>query len=753
MHIRVPATANQPPVKPAGLAMQMRRRMRHAALRRWCSIMLAWSVVAAGLPVAHAGIGDLDPGYGVNGRFEARRYGEFFVYPPLSDGRVLYPTDGGYRRTDANGLPDASFGSGGVQLWPQRYESVGTGGWARAWDGRLFVVLRRPGPDGTEHALMRLGLDGEQDLTFGTNGLVAIDVPPDGTRSASLAVQPDGKPLLLLARHDPSDWYYLDRILLIRLLADGRPDTTFGTGGVVSVPTNRVETMDGVSLSLLADGRVVVYANPVAVVSEFGVPTIGSPSDTSARGIALLPGGEVIEWAATDTGCRLTKVLADGSVDASFGPNGDGTAELPPGTGGQIYLSGVSVSNDGHHIYLSWGRQTDGRWRVSRLFANGPGAGKFDTSFGDHGTVDLKSTGVIGAVYGLADGSAIVTTATYAYRLLGRAEPSPGFTGQLGVGPGIWPESDGAAELRFFRAAGSDGAIRLRYWTPPESELPQVSWSWATPGVDFDAQDGVLDWSDGDDSDKVIRIPLRRDQLVEGTEHISVRFEALSPGTWNAEGGANVGISGSASASNAPGGQTAGAARSAGGGGGFGWLTILGLVVAALPRAMRGRKVPVAVSLLLSVPVMAQAAPGDVDPGFVYPRPMALEPDSTLELSRIDEDGRLVVSFAVGGQITHTLPGRINVSTAATQVSDGSFLLAGFQREGEVDGSIAAIVRLDSAGQLDRGFGNQGVATFDVPGELDRVGPWTRCPTGASLRRSGRAWSRYHTNAQSTRSH
>ena len=530
--------------------------------RLWVWPVLVLLMVAVA-PLAEAGIGDVDPNYGVNGRFEARRYGEYFVYPSLADGRVLYPAAGGYRRTDVNGLPDGTFGTGGVQPWPDGYAAHGSGIWARTRDGRLLVALPRQDPNGTAHAVMRLGLDGEPDPSFGPNGLVTIDVPPDRTRSAqSLLVQPDGKLLLLLARHDADDWYYLEHVLLIRLMPDGRLDSTFGNSGSVAVwLSSHIETMDGVGMSLLTDGRIVVWTSPATYLTESGAPASAPPAGaTSWTVAALLPDGGAIAWADTGAGHRIAKVREDGSFDSSFGPNGDGTVGLSPDSGVRDYLTDASASSDGRYIYLSWGLDSSGALFVSRLFASGPMAGMLDASFGKQGVVAFKSNAVHGAVQGLADGSAIVTTVDYAYRLLGRADPSPGFTGPFRDGQ--WSEGRDV-ELRIFRAAGSNGAIRLRFWTLAQAELPDGVTSPATPGQDFDAVSGVLDWADGDDGDKLIRIPVRKDGDVESTEQIYVGFEALSAGTWNVAPLVAVAINDTTAASTSAGNPPAGSGSEA----------------------------------------------------------------------------------------------------------------------------------------------------------------------------------------------
>jgi uncharacterized delta-60 repeat protein len=185
---------------------------------------------------------------------------------------------------------------------------------------------------------------------------------------------------------------------------------------------------------------------------------------------------------------------------------------------------------------------------------------------------------------------------------------------------------------------------------------------------------------------------------------------------------------------------------------------------------MRPRILQMIAWLAFSPCSLALGAPGDVDPSFVYPRPPVLEPDSTnaiplgdgflviksrafespgsnsaLEITRIDEDGRVVTSFGSGGKVVITMPGAVNVATAATRLSNGSILLGGFRHEDRPDAalkqrdSVAAIARLDAQGRLDPAFGTGGVATFDVPGDLDRVGAVNVLPDGRVV---AAVWSR-----------
>jgi len=727
---------------------------------------VATAVLLAVASLAEAGIGDVDPTYGTNGR---GRF-EGWTYPPLADGRLLYPVEEGYRRTDADGRPDGSFGSSGVQPWPEGMlpkwsNYYGGSSWAQDWDGRLLVLLDQPGIRGTGFAVLRLGHDGEPDPAFGSNGVARIDDPSysAGNTVALLQVQPDGRLLLQLGRAHPTEDWCCQQLKLIRLLPDGRLDAGFGSGGSLSVDTRPFDPSDGWEVSFLIDGSMIVHSAPATCLTVTGAPADCPPAADATlwKIAAVLPDGSAI---ATSLDDRLAKVRADGSFDSTFGPNGDGTVALAAELDTPVYMYRLSASRDGRYLYVSWGSNGNDPWLLSRFFADGDRAGRLDVGFGRQGTVALKSNAAAGLVYGLADGRAIVKGWNgHAYRLLGRNEPSPGFT--AAYWPRTWLESEDAAELRVFRAAGSDGAVRLRFWTLTETELEGRT-SPATPGVDFDAVSGVLDWSDGDDGDKVIRIPLRTDRYEEGAEQIYVGFEALTPGSWNAQGLLAVTVQDAASLPTAPppaGGQDAGGGSN--GGGSFGWPALL-LMLAGLVgrRFLQHRSTPrVAVSLqapvllLLSWLAHAQLAPGDVDPTFVYARP-AVEPpdstnavpllngylvirsrmgvatagDSTLSVTLIDLDGRVVdYGYGTDGTYTNALPGRVDLALATSRQANGAVLLGGYKlKDGSTTDSTAAIARVDATGRLDPAFGQGGVATIDAPGERDRIAALDVLPDG-----------------------
>jgi len=151
--------------------------------------------------------------------------------------------------------------------------------------------------------------------------------------------------------------------------------------------------------------------------------------------------------------------------------------------------------------------------------------------------------------------------------------------------------------------------------------------------------------------------------------------------------------------------------------------------------------------LLLSLSGPGWAMPGDPDPTWAYPAPTVLEPDSTdvvpmsvgwmvvksnlpaapattssVQLTRIDADGRPVTSFGADGRVVTQLPGPFNVSLAAASTFDGGFVVAGYKRLNNTGDTVAAVVKLNAQGQVDTAFGDGGIIEFDSPFALDRVG-------------------------------
>jgi len=74
-------------------------------------------------------------------------------------------------------------------------------------------------------------------------------------------------------------------------------------------------------------------------------------------------------------------------------------------------------------------------------------------------------------------------------------------------------EEDGSVSISVTRISGSDGAASVEY---------TVSGGSASPGVDFSASNGSLNWADGESSTKYFHISINPDLIYEGDETIDL---------------------------------------------------------------------------------------------------------------------------------------------------------------------------------------------------------------------------------------
>lgn len=177
-------------------------------------------------------------------------------------GYVFGRSMGLIRRYLANGQPDPSFGTGGTLILT---ESV-AGGVRRGmtsvadavWldDGKLLVV----GSGGDRgFVFQRFHADGSLDTSFGNNGrtLVKFSSSVEYDQPAALAVQPDGR---ILASGYASMQYASapsKDFAVVRLTANGLPDTRFGDGQGRSTFPLSMHTDEALAIAQTSDGDFI----------------------------------------------------------------------------------------------------------------------------------------------------------------------------------------------------------------------------------------------------------------------------------------------------------------------------------------------------------------------------------------------------------------------------------------------------------------------------------------------------------------
>jgi uncharacterized delta-60 repeat protein len=210
-----------------------------------------------------------------------------------------------------------------------------------------------------------------------------------------VAVQPDGK-IVAVGRGSG------DGIAVIRLLANGARDTSFGNGGIVNTVIGDPTIQDEATAVLLVEGTIVVagvadWQNPTrtafAVVRylsngqldrSFGAGgiSVGRPSyDQRAAALATAPGGKIVVAGQSAGDFRVARYLATGAPDRTFGGQGYAITSF---YGSYAQGRGVAVQADGKIVVggmaLSGPPYSD-EFAVARYNLNGT----LDRSFGGTG--------------------------------------------------------------------------------------------------------------------------------------------------------------------------------------------------------------------------------------------------------------------------------------------------------------------------------------------------------------------------------
>jgi uncharacterized delta-60 repeat protein len=208
-------------------------------------------------------------------------------------------------RLNADGTLDTSFNGNGKLVVPVGTNADTANGALLQQDGKIVVsgtVATGTFPD---YGLIRVNADGTLDSTFGNGGKLILPVGVGNDASYVVTQQGDGK--LIAAGYSrsttaaDSDW----DMSLVRLNANGTPDTTFGSAGkVITHIGNQNDRIFAIQIQ--PDGKIV---------------TAGTMNSQISNSL----GGQF----------AITRYNADGTIDTSFGT--DGIATLPGhGLGDQV---------------------------------------------------------------------------------------------------------------------------------------------------------------------------------------------------------------------------------------------------------------------------------------------------------------------------------------------------------------------------------------------------------------------------------
>ena len=300
----------------------------------------------------HRGVAIPDPsGEGGGNAVAFQRDGKLLLAGAARAGNVL---SFGVVRLLSNGAIDPTFGHGGVATVTIGSEAIANA-IAIQPDGK--ILLGGTSLNGRlSFTAARLSPDGSVDRSFGSRGVSVIG--PAGA-AWGMVLQPDGRIVLAGELGNALSYGLLgalsallpggglnsifqagDQDMVARLLPNGAPDSSFGSGGVVTIPYGQAAV--ALAVALQPDGKIVISGN-----------------------------------AFTDRVLALTfRLLPNGQRDPAFGSRGAVALEMAQA------INALALQANGSVILAGVGPivvRLDGRGRLDPSFGHG---GIFRTSLG-----------------------------------------------------------------------------------------------------------------------------------------------------------------------------------------------------------------------------------------------------------------------------------------------------------------------------------------------------------------------------------
>lgn len=303
---------------------------------------------------------------------------------------------------------DYTFGVGGVKATDHAQASDMISAVFQP-DGKYVTVgsRSRNGND-LDFYVLRFLPNGDLDTSFGVGGSALIQISPRDDNALGIAIQPDGK--LLIVGYSRTSNSFND-FSLCRLNTDGSLDNSFGTGGIVITTTSNADDF-AKAVSIQNDGKIIVAGNgtqqngQMVTVVRYNVngtldPTFDSDGIAFARfaqgvstgdSVSLQSDGKIVIGGATGFGdfsnstFGVSRFNSDGSLDNTFGNSGTVTMDVRNSAARQNAIDLILVQPDGR--ILAVGNTNSGfissfDIALARLQPNG----SVDNSFGTNGVV------------------------------------------------------------------------------------------------------------------------------------------------------------------------------------------------------------------------------------------------------------------------------------------------------------------------------------------------------------------------------
>ncbi|MEC3918804.1 hypothetical protein [Nocardia sp. CDC160] len=161
-------------------------------------------------------------------------------------------------RYTSDGTLDTGFGDGGRVSTDLGSQADHANAVALTSEGRIVIAgSTHDSAQGDNFVLVRYTADGKQDMGFGDNGKASTDFGGKADTASGLAITRDGK---LVAAGTSTGTATGDNIAVARYTAEGKPDTGFGDGGKVSTDLG-TQADHANAVAVQSDGKILIVGS------------------------------------------------------------------------------------------------------------------------------------------------------------------------------------------------------------------------------------------------------------------------------------------------------------------------------------------------------------------------------------------------------------------------------------------------------------------------------------------------------------
>lgn len=299
-------------------------------------------------------------------------------------------------KPEPSGSLDSTFGQNGIVLVDA---SMYVRDMVRQSDGKLVLV----GSTGTDFAVLRLNPDGSKDAAFGAGGLVTTDFGANEDAANAVALQADGKIVVVGQNLNRAGSVLTDEFAAARYLMDGSLDPSFGGDGKATYTFGSeragaqavlVQPDGGIVMAGFADlahfTSVVVRLTPDGALDPSfdgdGKFLLPSTTYTTSGTLALAPDQKLVVG-GQGNGFLVYRLQSEGSLDPSFGEGG--IVERDVGSHADVIRT-LAVTDGGKVVGGGYACSSAPVFECAMLITRLGDNGDPDADFGGDGVVTLQ---------------------------------------------------------------------------------------------------------------------------------------------------------------------------------------------------------------------------------------------------------------------------------------------------------------------------------------------------------------------------